>query len=246
MGERGETVDRTNILVVEDDEDIQQLVSYNLIKAGFHVICADSGEEGLRILEQEQVDLVLLDLMLPGRDGMEVCTMIRDGHGANQPPVIMLTAKSEEDDIITGLACGADDYVTKPFSPRVLIARIQAQLRRRQEMGQQDSQPDNATITIHAMAIHRGRHEVLVSGEPVHLTTTEFTILEQLARRPGWVFTRQQIIDHCRGYDYIITPRAVDVQIFGLRKKLGAAGACIETVRGVGYRMREEGREQTA
>ncbi|HHB77391.1 MAG TPA: response regulator transcription factor [Desulfobulbus sp.] len=232
---------KANILVVEDDIDIQQLVSYNLIKAGFNVTCADSGEEGLQTLEREPVDLVLLDLMLPGRDGMEICTMIREKDSDTPPPIIMLTAKSEEDDIITGLACGADDYVTKPFSPRVLIARIQTQLRKKQEKILTRHQPDiKEVITIHSMTIHSGRHEVMVNEQPVHLTTTEFTILEQLAGQPGWVFTRQQIIDHCRGYEYIITPRAVDVQIFGLRKKLGEAGSCIETVRGIGYRMREE------
>ncbi len=234
-------VGKATILVVEDDTDIQQLVSYNLIKAGFNVTCADSGEEGLQILEQEKIDLILLDLMLPGRDGMEICTMIRAKNFDSQPPVIMLTAKSEEDDIITGLACGADDYITKPFSPRVLIARIQTQLRKKQEKILTRQRPgQEEVLTIHSMTIHRGRHEVTVNGEPVHLTTTEFTILEQLAGRPGWVFTRQQIIDHCRGYEYIITPRAVDVQIFGLRKKLGKTGACIETVRGIGYRIQEE------
>jgi two-component system phosphate regulon response regulator PhoB len=152
----------------------------------------------------------------------------------------MLTAKSEDDDIITGLACGADGYVTKPFSPRVLIARVQAMLRRNQEQ-QGESPPEEEMISIHSMVIHRGRHEVLVEGEKVHLTTTEFTILEQLASRPGWVFSRRQIIDVIRGYDYLITPRAIDVQIFGLRKKLGAVGRCIETVRGIGYRLVEEG-----
>jgi len=234
-------VGKANILVVEDDIDIQQLVSYNLIKAGFHVTCADSGEEGLQILERETVDLILLDLMLPGRDGMEICTMIRAKNNDTPPPIIMLTAKSEEDDIITGLACGADDYVTKPFSPRVLIARIQTQLRKKQEKSLTKKQSaDEEVLTIHAMTIHSGRHEVMVEGRPIHLTTTEFTILKQLAGQPGWVFSRQQIIDHCRGYEYIITPRAVDVQIFGLRKKLGEAGSCIETVRGIGYRMREE------
>ena len=232
---------KANILVVEDDTDIQQLVSYNLIKAGFNVTCADSGEEGLQILEQETIDLILLDLMLPGRDGMEICTMIRARKSDMQPPIIMLTAKSEEDDIVTGLACGADDYVTKPFSPRVLIARIQTQLRKKQEKILTGQRPEaEKNIALHSMTIHSGRHEVTVNGRPVHLTTTEFTILEQLAGRPGWVFTRQQIIDHCRGYEYIITPRAVDVQIFGLRKKLGEAGSCIETVRGIGYRIQEE------
>ena len=150
----------------------------------------------------------------------------------------MLTAKSEEDDIVAGLEFGADDYVTKPFSPRVLIARIEAALRRTPEP---ESEPntDAGLISRHGMQIHPGRHEVRIDGQEVHLTASEFTILELLAARPGWVFSRQQIIDQIRGYDYSITPRAVDVQIFGLRKKLGSAGACIETVRGIGYRIRE-------
>ncbi len=231
---------KASILVVEDDADIQQLVSYNLIKSGFNVTCADSGEEALQLLEQEQVDLIILDLMLPGKDGMEVCTIIREKPDSAQPPIIMLTAKSEEDDIVSGLACGADDYVTKPFSPRVLIARIQALLRREHEKVLEEERPDEETISIHSIVIHRGRHEVLVAGKQVHLTATEFTILEQLATRPGWVYTRQQIIDKIRGYDYLITPRAVDVQIFGLRKKLGQIGNCIETVRGIGYRLKED------
>ncbi len=232
---------KASILLVEDDADIQQLVSYNLIKSGFNVTCADSGEEALQILEQEPVDLILLDLMLPGKDGMEVCTIIRDKTDIIQPPIIMLTAKSEEDDIVTGLSCGADDYVTKPFSPRVLIARVQAMLRRKQEKITREQRPDTETIRIHSMVIHPGRHEVLVEGKQIHLTGTEFTILEQLSGRPGWVYSRQQIIDKIRGYDYIITPRAIDVQIFGLRKKLGDMGSYIETVRGIGYRLREEG-----
>ncbi len=231
---------KETILIVEDDIDIQQLVSYNLIKSGFHVTCADSGEEALQLLEQEKVDLVLLDIMLPGRDGMEICAMIRARERFSRLPVIMLTAKGEEDDIINGLAGGADDYVTKPFSPKVLVARIRAQLRKRHEPGEAEDDAGPESIRIHAMTIHRGRHQVLVGDIPVHLTTTEFTILELLASRPGWVFTRQQIIDTIRGYDYLITPRAVDVQIFGLRKKLGASGSCIETVRGIGYRMKEK------
>lgn len=232
---------KASILVVEDDTDIQQLVSYNLIKSGFNVTCADSGEEALRLLEQERVDLIILDLMLPGKDGIEVCTIIREKPDSAQPPIIMLTAKSEEDDIVSGLACGADDYVTKPFSPRVLIARVQALLRREHDKILEEQRSDKETISIHSIVIHRGRHEVLVEGKQVHLTATEFTILEQLAARPGWVYTRQQIIDKIRGYDYLITPRAVDVQIFGLRKKLGEVGNCIETVRGIGYRLKEKG-----
>jgi len=234
-------VAKASILVVEDDADIQQLVSYNLIKSGFNVSCADSGEEALDVLDREHFDLVFLDLMLPGKDGIEVCAIIREKATHNDLSIIMLTAKSEESDIITGLACGADDYVTKPFSPKVLVARAQAMLRRKKARENVEKRQDKGTesINIHSMVIHRGRHEVTVENKPVYLTPTEFTILEQLAERPGWVFTRQQIIDKIRGYDYLITPRAVDVQIFGLRKKLGPVGPCIETVRGIGYRIKE-------
>ena len=229
---------KPSILVVEDDTDIQQLVSYNLIKAGYNVTCADSGEEALNLLGRERVDAMVLDLMLPGKDGNEVCREVRSLEAIKGLPIIMLTAKSEEDDIVRGLEHGADDYVTKPFSPRVLIARLEAALRRTPDTAIASDDPVGF-ITRHGMEIHSGRHEVRVNGEEVHLTASEFTILELLAARPGWVFSRQQIIDQVRGYDYSITPRAVDVQIFGLRKKLGPSGSCIETVRGIGYRIRE-------
>ncbi|MDD2463510.1 MAG: response regulator transcription factor [Desulfobulbus sp.] len=229
---------KPSILVVEDDTDIQQLVSYNLIKAGFNVTCADTGEEALQLLNRETFDAMVLDLMLPGKDGNEVCRVVRSQEQIKGLPIVMLTAKSEEDDIVCGLECGADDYVTKPFSPRVLIARLEASLRRKPEQGAADDE-QAALISRHGMEIHSGRHEVRVNGEEVHLTASEFTILELMAARPGWVFSRQHIIDQVRGYDYSITPRAVDVQIFGLRKKLGQSGACIETVRGIGYRIRE-------
>ncbi len=229
---------KPSILVVEDDTDIQQLVSYNLIKSGFNVTCADTGEEALQLLSREPIDAMVLDLMLPGKDGNEVCRAVRNQEATKALPIIMLTAKSEENDIVCGLECGADDYVTKPFSPRVLIARIEAALRRTPE---QSTELDETKGVINraGMEIHPGRHEVRVNGEEIALTASEFAILELLAGRPGWVFSRQQIIDQVRGYDYSITPRAVDVQIFGLRKKLGPSGACIETVRGIGYRIRE-------
>ena len=229
---------KPSILVVEDDADIQQLVSYNLIKSGFNVTCADSGEEALPLLNQEHFDAMVLDLMLPGKDGKEICRAVRNQEATRTLPIIMLTAKSEEEDIISGLESGADDYVTKPFSPRVLIARIEAALRRTSESS--DDEDHAADVIIrHNMEIHPGRHEVLVGGEKIHLTTSEFTILELLAGRPGWVFSRQNIIAKVRGSGYNITPRAVDVQIFGLRKKLGTSGAFIETVRGSGYRIQD-------
>jgi len=169
---------------------------------------------------------------------MAVCKTIRDREKTRTLPIIMLTARSEEDDIVSGLESGADDYVTKPFSPRVLLARIEAILRRKPEQ-KSDTIEEPGVITLASMQIHPGRHEVLLDGKQVHLTATEFMILTLLAGKPGWVFTRQQIIDHVRGYDYMITPRAIDVQIYGLRKKLGQTGDCIETVRGIGYRLRQ-------
>ena len=229
---------KANILVVEDDMDIQQLVSYHLIRAGYNVSCADSGEQGLQLLTEETFSAVILDLMLPGKNGMEVCTSIRKDSQNQHVPVIMLTALGEEDDIVAGLSGGADDYVTKPFSPKVLMARVEAVLRRETDKRATDTETEEV-ITIHDLRITPRRHEVLVGGQAVQLTTTEFTILLLLARRPGWVFSRQQIIDQVRGYDYSVTPRAVDVQIFGLRKKLGKTGKNIETVRGIGYRLKE-------
>ena len=230
---------KPNILVVEDDPDIQQLVTYNLIKAGMHVTCTENGENALLVLDKERVDAIILDLMLPGKNGLEICRILREQEQTRSIPIIILTAKSEEDDIVAGLEIGADDYVTKPFSPKVLIARLQVLLRRNLDNEEPNKNPSSQSISIHGLTIHPGRHEVSIEGKLVELTGTEFTILHQLAGKPGWVFTRQQIIDHIRGYDYLITPRAVDVQIFGLRKKLGSAGHLVETVRGIGYRIKE-------
>jgi len=177
----------------------------------------------------------VLDLMLPGLDGLEVCKMLKKDPATQDVPVVMLTAKGEEADIVTGLELGADDYITKPFSPRVLTARIKAVLRRRvaEPVG------EAAVIRLHNLVIHPGRHEVLVDGEPVDLTSTEFRVLHVMARRPGWVFTRRQISEAVHGADYPVTDRSVDVQIVALRQKLGSASRYVETVRGVGYRLKE-------
>ncbi len=231
---------KVNVLVVEDEADIQQLVSYNLIRAGFHVTCADSGEEALEKLRTEKVDCVLLDLMLPGMSGLDVCTAMRkvETNTERSIPIIILTAKGEEEDVVAGLECGADDYITKPFSPKVLIARIKAVIKRAFTDQSESDETRKAIILIDGLEIDKGRHEVKINGTEVQLTTTEFSILSLLAAKPGWVFTRQQIIDHARGYDFLITPRAIDVQIFGLRKKLKEYGKMVETVRGIGYRYR--------
>jgi two-component system, OmpR family, alkaline phosphatase synthesis response regulator PhoP len=231
---------KVNVLVVEDEADIQQLVSYNLIRAGFHVTCADTGEEALERLRTEEIDCVLLDLNLPGISGLEVCTAMRkvESNIQRSLPIIMLTAKGEEEDVVAGLECGADDYVTKPFSPKVLIARIKAVVKRAFVDQSQNDESRKSIIMIDGLEIDKGRHEVKVNGIEVLLTTTEFSILSLLAAKPGWVFTRQQIIDFARGYDFLITPRAIDVQIFGLRKKLNEYGKMVETVRGIGYRYK--------
>lgn len=236
---------KQHILIVEDDADIQQLVSYNLIRSGFNVTCADSGEDAIELLHNDHFDCVLLDLMLPGLSGLDVCRQIRkeQGEGDGRPPILMLTAKGEEEDIVAGLESGADDYITKPFSPKVLIARIKAVLRRAEDSKSNGEDPGQESISIHNLTIDMGRHEVRLGEELLQLTMTEFGILTFLAKKPGWVFTRQQIIDSVRGYDFLITPRAVDVQIFGLRKKMKEAGNMIETVRGIGYRLKANWQE---
>jgi two-component system, OmpR family, alkaline phosphatase synthesis response regulator PhoP len=193
----------------------------------------------LQRVRDKQPDLVLLDLMLPGKDGSEVCRTLRLNEQTREIPIIMLTARGEDDEVMAGLDLGADDYVTKPFSPGVLISRIKAVLRRKvKEQTPVNSEPGQ-TVLIHDLLIDPRRHEVKVAGRLVDLTLTEFGILEFLVKRPGWAFSRQQIIDAVRGYEYIITPRAVDVQIFSLRKKLGETGKKIETVRGIGYRLKD-------
>jgi two-component system phosphate regulon response regulator PhoB len=231
---------KPSVLIVEDEGDIRELVSYNLLKEGYQVAGVASGEEALAAVEARPPDLVVLDLMLPGVDGLTVCRTLKSDPKTASIPILMLTAKGEESDIIAGLNLGADDYVTKPFSPKVLIARVRAVLRRTEAMPRRDEDDRTAKkIEVHELVIDPQRHEVLVRGKPVDLTSTEFRVLMFLARRPGWVFTRLQILDGVHGENYAITDRAIDVQIVGLRKKLGAAGKYVETVRGVGYRFKE-------
>jgi two-component system, OmpR family, alkaline phosphatase synthesis response regulator PhoP len=226
---------KEKILVVDDEEDILELVRYTLVKDGFQVQGVTSGELALAKAKEERPDLIVLDLMLPGVDGLDVCRRLRSGPDTATVPIVMLTAKTEDADVVTGLELGADDYVTKPFSPRVLLARIKAVLRRRLP----DAQESQPVVRTEDLTINPSRHEVLAHGRQVVLTATEFRILYFLARRPGWVFTRDQIISAVKGDDYPVTERSVDVQIVGLRKKLGEAGENVETVRGVGYRFRE-------
>jgi len=227
---------RKRILVVEDETDISELIRYNLEKAGYAVTTARSGEHALEAARAAPPDLVLLDLMLPGIDGLTVCRQLKAQPATREVPVIMVTARGEERDVVRGLSLGADDYVAKPFSPAVLVARVEAALRRG---GGAPAPETEAPLVVHGLEIHPGRHEVKVGGVPVTLTRTEFQILALLARRPGWVFSRSQIIGAIRGKAHGVTDRSVDVQIVSLRRKLGALGNVIETVRGVGYRMRE-------
>ena len=225
------------ILVVDDEEDILELVRYNLAKEGYHVTGALTGEDALKKALSENFDLIVLDLMLPGIDGLEVAKRLKKSPKTEQVPIVMLSAKGEEADIVTGLELGADDYITKPFSPRIMIARVRTVLRRKTSKPQ--PKDETAVIHIFELEIHPGRRSVLAAGKPVDLTFTEFQVLYLLARRPGWVFTRSMIVDAVHGDDYPVTDRSVDVQIVGLRKKLGDCGKYIETVRGVGYRMKE-------
>jgi two-component system alkaline phosphatase synthesis response regulator PhoP len=222
------------ILVVDDEEDVLELVRYNLDRSGYQTEIASSGEEALSKARKSLPDLIILDLMLPGIDGLEVCKKLKSDVKTEQIPVVMLTAKGDESDIVTGLELGAEDYVTKPFSPKILIARVRRILHRAVSRDLEKS-----IIRKRDLTIDPGRREVLVKGKPVDLTFTEFNILYALVKRPGLVFTRYQIIDAVHGDNYLVTDRAVDVQIVSLRKKLASCGNYIETVRGVGYRFKD-------
>ena len=219
---------------MDDEEDVLELVRYNLYKDGYGTETASTGEEALTKARSKLPNLIILDLMLPGIDGLEVCKRLKRDTKTQSIPIIMLTAKGEEADIVTGLELGADDYVTKPFSPRVLVARVRRILHRGVARDL-----ERAAIKIHELTIDPARREVFVKDKPVELTFTEFNILYALAKRPGLVFTRYQIVDALHGDDYLVTDRAVDVQIVGLRRKLGYYSKYIETVRGVGYRFKD-------
>lgn len=225
---------KERILVVDDEKDILELIEYNLSKEGFTVDCVESGEAALEFLKKIRPSLIVLDIMMPGIDGLGVCKALKRDDKYSNIPIIMLTAKGEDIDIVTGLELGADDYITKPFSPKVLIARIRTALRKTKVI------PSYETKVIHVndLTIDPGRHEVLYRNKKIELTKSEFLILYFLAQKPGRVYTREQIIDAAKGEDYPATDRSVDVQIVGLRRKLGKAGEYIETVRGVGYRFK--------
>jgi len=226
---------KERILIVDDEADIVELVRYNLEKEGYTTLVAFSGEEALAMAAEKMPDLVVLDLMLPGIDGLEVTRQIRSNEKTVGIPIVMLTAKGEETDIVTGLELGANDYISKPFSPRELVARIRGILRRRITTDRKES-----LTMVGPLAIDHGRHRVTLDGKPLELTFSEFQALSFLAAKKGWVFTRGQIVDAVHGVNYAVTERSVDVTIAGLRKKMGTCAGFIETVRGVGYRFRED------
>lgn len=229
------------ILIVDDEAPIRELVRYNLEKEGYGTVSAENGTEALRLARSENPSLVILDLMLPDMGGLDVCRVLKNDTKTMAVPIIIVTAKTEDADIVAGLELGADDYVTKPFSPKVLIARIKSVLRRMENASKQSSSASDEII-VRGIGINPLKHEVAVAGSPVDLSATEFAILIFLAQHPGQVFSRQQIINAIKGESYPVTDRAVDVQILGIRRKLDAAGAgdVIETIRGVGYRMCED------
>lgn len=224
-----------SIVVIDDEEDIRELIHYNLSKEGYVVTCAVSGEEGVELVQGLKPDLVILDLMLPGIDGLEVCRRLKSDAKLKSIPIVMVSARGEEPDVVSGLELGADDYVSKPFSPKVLIARVKSVLRR----GKKTPIDAQGILTEGTLVVNPQRREVLIGDASVELTNTEFKLLHFVMRQPGVVFTRDQIVEGVHGDDYPVTDRSVDVQVVGLRKKLGDYGAYIETVRGVGYRFRD-------
>src|SRR5205085_8484683 len=225
---------RPRILIIEDERGLTDVLTYNLQREGYDTIVAHDGQEGLRKAQMQAPDVILLDLMLPGLDGLEVCRELRSGERTRHVPIVMLTAKAEETDQVVGFSMGADDYVTKPFSVKVLLQRIKA-LQRRAESG-----AETADVIEHlGVRIDRVRHRATVDGAELDLTPTEFRLLECLLRQPGRAFSRAQLMDAAIGEGAIVLERTIDVHIKTLRRKLGSADL-IETRRGVGYRFREQ------
>jgi two-component system phosphate regulon response regulator PhoB len=227
---------KRKVLIVDDEPDIVEFVQYNLRKEMYETLSAGDGLKALQLARSQRPDLVLLDLMLPGMDGLEVCRRLKAERDTAGIPIIMLTAKGEEADIVAGLEIGADDYVPKPFSMRLLLARMKAVLRRVSAAA--DAEPRGLT-KVHGLVIDDDRHEVQVSGQVVALTLTEYKLLRFLAQHPGRVFTRTQILNNIQDEHVIVIDRAIDVHVAALRKKLGPASGLVETVRGVGYRFKE-------
>ncbi len=231
---------RENVYVIEDEPDILEVIEYNLSREGYRVGASRDGSDGLRKVREEHPDLVLLDLMLPNLDGIEICKRLKNDPVTRPIPVVMLTAKGEESDIVLGLGVGADDYVTKPFSPKELVARVKAVLRRGPLKESTDKQ-ERITLTAEggSVVVDAGRHEVVIDGENIIFTATEFRLLHYLASHPGRVFTREQLINRVIGEDAVIIDRNIDVHVRSVRKKLARYREMIETIRGVGYRFRD-------
>lgn len=221
------------VFIVEDEAPIQELIKYNLTKEHYTTETFDNAEDMIKRLDEAEPAVILLDIMLPGIDGLEACRRVKMKDEFSEIPIIMLTAKGEEIDIVTGLELGADDYVVKPFSPRILLARIKSVIRRRKTEQTLKQKP----LTKKGISIHPGKHEVHINGDEINLTSSEFSTLYLLASRSGWVYSRYQIVEEVHGSNYPVTDRSVDVMIAGLRKKLGSKGKYIETVRGIGYRF---------
>lgn len=230
-------MDRETILAIEDEPDVLEVMQYNLEQEGFKVLSCEDGDEGLARVREDPPDLVLLDLMLPGMDGVEVCRRIKSEKETENVPVIMVTAKDSESDVVLGLGVGADDYVTKPFSPRELVARVKAVLRRAATPEETDEQE---TIRREGVRISPQRHEVTVDGEKKDFTATEFRLLHFLASNPGQVFSREQLVSRVIGDRAYVSERNIDVHVRRIRRKLGEYRELIETVRGVGYRFRDQ------
>jgi two-component system phosphate regulon response regulator PhoB len=225
---------KPRILIIEDERGLTEVLSYNLQREGYEVLLAHDGQEGLRKAQMQLPDLVLLDLMLPTMDGLDVCRELRAGERTRNVPILMLTAKAEETDQVVGFTMGADDYVTKPFAVKVLMQRIKALLRRVETAGEPGDVIEHLGVRI-----DRVRHRASVGGQELELTPTEFRLLECLLRQPGRAFTRPQLMDMAISEGAVVLERTIDVHVKTLRKKLGEAGEYIETVRGVGYRFRE-------
>jgi two-component system phosphate regulon response regulator PhoB len=219
------------ILIIEDESDVADLLTLTLRKAGFKMSTASDGASGLQKARDDRPDFVILDLMLPKMSGLEVCRILKSDGATSPIPILMLTAKAEEIDRIVGLEFGADDYVTKPFSPREIVLRIQAILRR--------GETPSESLTAGPISIDPGRHEVRVNGKQVHLTSLEFKLLRALIQRRGRVQGRDRLLNDVWGYESVIDTRTVDTHVRRLREKLGKGGDAIETVRGFGYRLRE-------
>jgi len=223
-----------NIVIVDDEIDILEILKINIERNNYKAYCFQDGESAISHILKNLPDLIILDLMLPGIDGFDICRLLKNKDLTKNIPILILSAKGEESDIIKGLELGADDYVTKPFSAKVLSARVNTLLRR--SLVNEEEVKDKS-ITFEELSIHPGKRNVKISNKTVDLTYTEFQILFLLASHPNWVYTRNQIIDEIRGDDYPVTDRSIDFQIVGLRKKLQSASRFIKTVRGVGYRF---------